>query len=226
MNEVLRLFAVEPVSTASVAAFAADHDLARVYKRPWTSTFVDSLWRNDARQLAFSAHALLRPLDPVWRWIFGHLAERFARAPMVLPLLVVVVAVSPEILFWPSTPALVLGLAATALAFVTRFFLQYAVAMLSFFTERASAAERLNVLVTLFLSGMFAPLELYPPAVAEFALYTPYPYLAYFPAMLFAGGDVDVTRGFCILGVWTVVAVIAQRGLWRVGIARFSSMGA
>lgn len=57
MNDVLRLFAVEPVSTASVAAFAADHDLARVYKRPWTSTFVDSLWADDGRQLALSAHA-------------------------------------------------------------------------------------------------------------------------------------------------------------------------
>ncbi|MCW6039009.1 ABC-2 family transporter protein [Spirulina subsalsa FACHB-351] len=169
---------------------------------------------------------LLQPIDPVWHHVAAHLSERLARLPFVVALIVLFFWLYPQAMWRMSVGQIVLGCLATGLAFSLRFLLQYTLAILAFWTERASALEDLFFLFYLFLSGYLAPLEVFPPLMQEIAQWTPFPYLLYFPVALFVGLPVSVGRGFLTLLVWGVVLLILNRWLWRKGLRKYSGMGA
>src|SRR5690606_518348 len=110
--------------------------------------------------------------------------------------------------------------------FVTRFALQYTLATTCFYNERASSLESLSFIAYTFLSGMLAPLDLYPEAIQQLAGWTPFPYLIFAPAQLLIGQDVNVTAALEVMATWTVGLVLLQRWAWRQGLARYSAMGA
>lgn len=69
---------------------------------------------------------------------------------------------------------MLLFLLVTAVAFALRFLMQYTFALLAFWRERAHALEQFSLLCYLFLFGLIAPLEVFPPLVREIAQWTPY----------------------------------------------------
>ena len=169
---------------------------------------------------------LLQPMNPVWRYVSAHLSEQATRAPWVALILLGFFLVYPEALWAPSVSAVLLTLLATYTAFTMRFTLQYCVSMLCFWTERAQAVERVIFIPYLFLSGFVAPLDVFPPAVAEFAMWTPFPYLLYVPARILVGAEVDLVHAFGVMIAWTVVFLLLCRWLWRLGLRHYSAMGA
>ncbi|NEQ30012.1 MAG: multidrug ABC transporter permease [Leptolyngbya sp. SIO4C5] len=169
---------------------------------------------------------LLQPIDPVWRHFFSHLAERFARLPLAAILIAFFFLLYPEALWLPSLRAAVVGLIAIALSFCLRFLMQYTSAMLAFWTERASAIEQFWFLLYLFLSGMLAPLEMFPAAVRAVVLWTPFPYLIYFPASILVEMPVNYAQGFLTILIWGLIFFGLNRWLWRRGLKQYSGMGA
>ncbi len=170
---------------------------------------------------------LLQPIDPFWRYFAGHLGERLARFPFIFILIGVFFCIYPKAWYLPHPMSLLLACLAMTAAFILRFVMQYAFAMLTFWTERANAIEDLFFMLYLFLSGFLAPLELFPKQVREFALWTPFPYLIYLPAQLLTNAPVpNLGRGFLIMLAWTLIFVLIYRVLWRAGLRRFSAMGA
>lgn len=169
---------------------------------------------------------LLQPLDPVWHHIASHLSERLARIPFVLLLIVLFFLLYPQAFWLPSLGRFSLFVLAVALAFALRFIIQYTIAMFAFWTERATALENFWFLFYLFLSGLIAPIEVFPESVRTVVLYTPFPYLIDFPASLLVGLPVDVARGFLSMVGWLLVFLGANRWLWRRGLKRYSGMGA
>lgn len=169
---------------------------------------------------------LLQPLDPAWHYISTHLSERLARMPFSLFLVILFFVLYPQTFWLPSFANLLLFAVSVMLAFALRFVIQYTFAMFAFWTERASALENLFFLFYLFLSGMIAPLEVFPEPVRAIALLTPFPYLINFPASLLVGLPVDVTRGFLTMIGWFLVFLGANRLLWRRGLKQYSGMGA
>ncbi len=175
---------------------------------------------------------LLQPMDPVWRFIAGHVAERGARGPFVLVLLVLFFVLYPDAWWVPALRDVGLCVLAVVLAFLLRFMMQYTMAMGCFWVERASGMEAMTFALYMFLSGMVAPLEIFPPSVREIAMWTPFPYLVYFPSTLLvdsagaAAGGLDIARGFAVLTGWLVVFTLLNRWLWRMGLKHYSAMGA
>ncbi|NEU73291.1 multidrug ABC transporter permease [Hassallia byssoidea VB512170] len=169
---------------------------------------------------------LLQPLDPAWHYISSHLSERLARTPFTLFLVILFFVLYPQTFWLPSFANLVLFAVSVMLAFALRFVIQYTLAMFAFWTERASALENFWYLFYLFLSGMIAPLEVFPEPVRAIALLTPFPYLINFPASLLVGLPVDVTRGFLTMIGWFLVFLGVNRLLWRRGLKQYSGMGA
>lgn len=112
------------------------------------------------------------------------------------------------------------------MAFTLRFLTQYTLALFAFWTERASAIEQFWFLFYLFLSGMIAPLEVFPPIVHDIALWTPFPYLVHFPAAILIGIPVDIIGGLLMMLGWIVLFFIWNRWLWRQGLKQYSGMGA
>lgn len=169
---------------------------------------------------------LLQPLDPVWHHAASHVAERLARLPFTLVLVGLFFILYPQAVWLPSWQGFLLFLLAGAIAFALRFLIQYTFAMFAFWIERAVAIEQFWFLLYLFLSGMVAPLELFPDSVREIVLWTPFPYLIHFPAALLVGLPVDVGKGFLAMLGWCLVFFVWNRWLWRRGLKRYSGMGA
>ncbi len=169
---------------------------------------------------------LLQPVNPFWRFLVWHLTERVARAPFAVGLMVVWFWVFPDALWLPRWHDVGWAFVAALAAFGTRFVIQSAFSMVAFWSERASSLEELWFLFYMFLSGMMAPLELFPPLVRSIAELTPFPYLVYFPVKLLLGQHVDIAKGFTVLGLWALLGFAAFRILWRRGLRHYSAMGA
>jgi ABC-2 type transport system permease protein len=153
-------------------------------------------------------------------------AERFARLPFAFLLVGLFLLLYPYAAWLPRLDNLLLGLLAIAMAFCLRFLMQYTFALAAFWTERASALEQFWFLLYTFLSGMIAPLALFPDAVRAVVLWTPFPYLIYFPASLLINRPENVAQGFAAMIFWSALFWGLNRWLWRQGLKQYSGMGA
>ncbi len=177
---------------------------------------------------------LLTPVDPAWRYVTMHLGEQAARLPFFVGVVALALLLYPAALrgeegegWWvPSLWQVGWFVVLTYFAFFLRFLIQYTIAMLSFWFERASGFEHLSYLLFLFCSGMLFPLEVLPTAVRELLLWTPFPYLLWFPATMLSTGDVELTRGLAVLLGWGALLLALNRVAWRRGLRRYSAMGA
>ncbi|MFY8148506.1 MAG: ABC transporter permease [Prochlorococcaceae cyanobacterium] len=199
--------------------------LAAFVVRQFTVVWLIQVFEEDALQGKLSPQ-LLQPLHPLWRHLAAHLAEQLTRVPFVLLMLLAVGLLQPVLLARPTPAQLLLGALACFGAFLLRFLLQSLLAMLCFWSERAAALDRLLLIPYLFLSGLVAPLETFPPVVRQLAYATPFPWMLSFPARLLAGQPEPVLRGFAALTLWCVLLLPPLALAWRAGLRRYSSMGA
>ncbi len=169
---------------------------------------------------------LLQPIDPAWHHVTTHIAEKVARLPFAFVLLGLFFLLYPQAAWIPSVSSVLLFCVAIALSFTLRFLMQYTSAMFAFWTERANAIENFTFLFYLFLSGMIAPLEMFPPLVREIVLWTPFPYMIFFPASILIGLPTNLWQGFSVTLAWILLFFVLNRWLWRLGLKRYSGMGA
>ena len=172
------------------------------------------------------SHYLLQPLDPGWRHVAEHVAERIARIPVLVLLGAAFFLLFPGSIWKPEAGHVLLALLAITTTFIMRFVVQYAFAMLSFWTERAHHVERLWYLPYFFLSGLVVPVSEFPEGVQRVIAWTPFPYLIDFPASILMGRGENLVFGFTITAVWTAVFWVIHRLLWHAGLRHYSAMGA
>ena len=207
----------------SPQAFAR-YFLAAFVVRQFTVVWVVYAFEED-NLLGRLSPLLLQPLPLFWRYAAAHLAEQATRLPFVVGMVALFFWAVPEAAWIPSPTRLLLALLAAHLGFWLSFLLQHAITMLCFWSERASALERFLFMPYLFLSGMLAPLDLYPEAVRRFALLTPFPSMLYLPAQLASGGPIDAVAGFQTVAIWLAVLIPLNLVLWRAGVRRYAAMG-
>lgn len=169
---------------------------------------------------------LLQPLDPGWHHLASHFAERFARLPFAVALIGLFFWLYPQAFWLPSLSNVLLCFLTVILAFILRFISQYAFSMFAFWLERAYAIEQFWFLFYLFLSGLVAPLEVFPAAVRQIVMFTPFPYMIGFPASILIGASVNIPQGLLIMSSWIIAFWILNRWLWRKGLKQYSGMGA
>jgi ABC-2 type transport system permease protein len=170
---------------------------------------------------------LLQPLDPGWHHFITHISERFARLPFIGVMIVVFFLLYPQAFWVPSLGSIAVTVPMVAIAFALRFLIQYTFALFAFWTERASAIEQFWFLLYLFLSGLVAPLEVFPKIVRDIILWTPFPCMVHFPSALLVGlPTVSIFQGISVMLGWGVVFWFWNRWLWREGLKRYSGMGA
>jgi len=221
------LWSASPAAAASGLSLEAfsRYFLAAFVVRQFTIVWVVFAFEEDNLLGRLSPY-LLQPLALIWRYAAAHLAEQATRVPFVAALVALVVVCQPAAFAMPSPGHLLLGLLAMHLGFWINFLLQHAITMLCFWSERASALERLLFLPYLYLSGLLAPLVVYPDAVRSVALHSPFAAMLWLPARLLSGGPIDVLAGFANALAWLLLLIPLNLLLWRAGVRRYSAMGA
>ena len=169
---------------------------------------------------------LLQPLHPIHRDMARNISYKFLTTGVMIPTALVMAAFYQprfEIAVW-SILAFVLAL---ALAFLMRFFLEWALALAAFWTTRVTAFNQIYFLALLFLSGRMAPMALMPEWVQLLAHTLPFRWMVAFPAELFLG---HLTRaqaldGLRMQGLWVLLAWGLLALVWRRGVRRYAAVG-
>ena len=169
---------------------------------------------------------LLQPLHPLWRYVSAHLAEQFTRLPFAIIIVLLFFLINPQSFWIPTPGSFLLAWLSTFLAFTIAFLLQSLIAAFCFWSEKASAFERLLFVPYLFLSGLLAPLASFPPSIIKIASKTPFPYLINFPAKILAGLQVNLIEGFITQLIWIVILLPLVLIFWRAGVKHYTAMGA
>lgn len=171
--------------------------------------------------------ALLRPLHPIHADLADNLASKMVSTPLMIGMAVVLAFV-----FRPTaTPvpwAVAAFVPAVLLAYLLRFLFEWTLALAAFWTTRVSALNQAYYVALLFLSGQVAPLSLFPGAVQSLAAALPFRWMIAFPLELLLGrlSPAQALAGFAAQAGWILVALVIVRFAWRLGVRRYSAVGA
>jgi ABC-type uncharacterized transport system, permease component len=173
----------------------------------------------------YLSHLLLKPQDPIWYYVGAHVSERLAKLPFIFALVIVFFALYPSAFWIPNFFDALTYLLLVSVVFILRFMIQYTVSFFAFWTERISQVEGIIFSVYMFLSGYFAPLDMFPQWARDLAYLTPFPYMIYLPVNVLLGKGLDV-KGVLILLTWTLVFALINRVFWKFSLRKYSAMGA
>lgn len=177
---------------------------------------------NDIRLGRITAH-LLHP--------FGFLEYHVAQwvAFEILQLVVVGVtlglAAASGVVPVPEPAHLVAGLGFSLLVGALWFWTMVAIGLGAFWLEQTWVLRVILLQVSAFLSGSLLPLELYPEWLRSLLVWTPFPYLTWVPARIFAGAYPDVGQAVLVTAFWVLAAWALVVAVWRRGLRLYSAAG-
>ena len=178
--------------------------LSAFFVRQFSVVWVVFSFEEDALLGKLSPY-IIQPLNPFFRYFTQHIAEQITRFPFALIIAIFFFLFNPESIWFPNLIFLFLSFISTFLSFLIQFLIQSIIACLCFWTEKASAIERLFFIPTLFLSGLLAPVASFPKYVQSWIYFTPFPYLIDFPANLLSGNKTNISGGFIMQILWILL---------------------
>lgn len=124
---------------------------------------------------------------------------------------------------------------ATAACFAVSLILTALLNFLTSFTMALLAFWVLEVATFIFIlfafeylaGGHLFPLDILPAGLAETLMYTPFPYMLYFPISIYLGRAQHeaLWGGLAMQALWVVAAYGLARLVWARGIRRYSAVG-
>jgi ABC-2 type transport system permease protein len=169
---------------------------------------------------------LLKPIHPIHGDIAQNIAFKLTTSAMLLPVWVLLFYLLKPT---PLSPGgLLLAVPALLLAGALRYVLQYALAVIAFWTTRVEAINQLFFTLDSFLSGRIAPLALLPGWLGVAAVFSPFRSMGAFPVELALGrvAPADILPGYALQVVWLAAAIALFRALWSAGVKQYSAVGA
>lgn len=182
-------------------------------------TFAQAIYSGDV------GATLLRPQPAVLDPLSENLAIRLWMIMLGSPL-ILLIAVTMNVRYEPL--ALLSALPALALAAALRFVFVWTLAMAAFWTERVHAVVAFGAVLIFLLGGSAAPVAVLPEPLKSIVQILPFRSMLGFPAEL-ATGSLSVAEagaGFAIAVGWLVVLGGCAVGSWRLGVRRYSMVGA
>lgn len=170
---------------------------------------------------------LVQPVHPVHRGICANLAGKLFFLLLLLPVWALLWWWFPEVRF-PLRPARVVMFALTLLlGAAIRFTVSWGCGVLSFWTTRAASIYLFIESAGLFLGGRVAPLDLFPPTVADLAAVLPWRFMVALPADVLLGriDSAQVAAGLAWQVAWLLAFATGVRRLWRAGLRRYGAVG-
>lgn len=193
------------------------------------STAVWASWELDrmVREGSLSP-VLLRPILPVNNDIAFNLAEKGLRLVIVLPIAALVLWLTPH------TPLAVTPLNAAALvvsvvgAWLILFWADYCLGILAFWTTQATAFVEAWFAIRLTLSGMIAPIQMFPVWLQGVLDWLPFRYMLAFPIDIITGRAPfeRLAFGLAVQFAWAALFFALAQVMWRRAMRSYSAVGA
>jgi len=182
-------------------------------------------WEFRIRRGQLSAE-LLRPVHPI-HFDIGYFAGwKFVVIIMWLPIAAVLALAFRPML--DPTPVEIAGFAVAIWGgFFVRFFLLWALGMLSFWVTRVSAIFELYFTVELLFSGRLVPLSLMPEWAQQIAALLPFKWAFQFPIETLIGQltTEEILFGLGMQALWTAIGIAIVGIVWRAALRCYSAVG-
>jgi ABC-2 type transport system permease protein len=215
----------------AVAGFS-ERDFIAYYMIGWFVRTITAVWASWELDFAIRegrlSPLLLKPIHPIVNEIVANWSEKALRLVVVAP---VVIAV---LWFTGAAPAqltpfnLLAFIVALLGAWVVVFLSDYLIGMLAFWTSQTSAFIAIFYGLRMLLSGIIAPLALFPAWVREPLYWSPFPYMLNFPTLILTQGlsSADLLSGFALQAFWALIFAAAVRIVWKLAMRSYSAVGA
>jgi ABC-2 type transport system permease protein len=128
---------------------------------------------------------------------------------------------------FPPWPTFLAFLASLVLGFLLGFFMEASIGLIGFWFLEISSLLFVYMLFSFFLSGHMFPLTMLPEPWQTIVVYSPFQYLAFFPAAVFLQKvqGAELVRGLVMEVFWVVLFYVSARMLYRRGVNRYSGFG-
>jgi ABC-2 type transport system permease protein len=169
---------------------------------------------------------LLKPVHPIHDDIASNVAYKVITIVILVPAaLLLTYLFKPTFTF--TTYTTMLCILSLALAFITRFLLEWTLALVAFWTTRVSAINQIYFVLALFLSGRIAPIDLLPGWVRFIADILPFRWTMAFPTELMLGSltPSEIQHGFIVLTGWLIIGFLLLKFAWSRGVRAYSAVG-
>jgi ABC-2 type transport system permease protein len=169
---------------------------------------------------------LLYPMAPIFDTLASEAAGKVVYMSFVIPVTVVLALLLKPVLN-PTAAEVGLFMLALLGAWMLRFLLGYALALLAFWFTRADALIGLQESFIFLLAGQIAPVALLPEALQTLAIWLPFRYMLGFPVEVLMGrlAPPELLSGFAIQLCWVLVALAASGLTWQQGLRRYVAVG-
>lgn len=199
----------QPAATSFYAyltlAFALNFTLSMAFERYVGERIREGLIATD----------LLKPVDYTWLFFFQAASDIVFQAAFGAVVLAVAYCVLGSALAPASGAALGMASLSVLLAFWVQFHLGFLFVQMIFATHSNYGPFTLRMLFHTALSGIFAPLDVYPPALQHFALCLPFRHVIYTPVAIYQGRLAG-------MDAWTAMGSQVLWGLGLFAVSRVS----
>jgi len=127
----------------------------------------------------------------------------------------------------PDPVTMAAYLLSLVLSFLVGFFFEASVGMVGFWFLEVTSLLYIVMTLNFFVSGHMFPLDLLPQPWSGLLKILPFQYMAYFPAVVFLGKVKGMALVYNLLAEagWAIGFMLLARGLYRVGLRRYSAFG-
>jgi ABC-2 type transport system permease protein len=171
---------------------------------------------------------LIQPVDLIGYLVSYRIAHKVAYiATSALPYAILFFICRSFFDGLPDATTLAAYAVSLVLSFLVGFFFETSVGMVGFWFLEVTSLLYIVMTLNFFISGQMLPLDLLPQPWAGLLKALPFQYMAYFPAVVFLGKIKGQALALHLLGelAWAITFMLLARGLYRLGLRRYSAFG-
>ena len=118
------------------------------------------------------------------------------------------------------------------LAYLMNFYVNYCIGLTGFWLTKTGGLRGVIYLLKSFCSGALIPLTLFPDAVGRVLFLMPFQFMTYVPARVYtgtyelAGRAYSIPNIVAIQAIYVLLLIALSECLYRVGVKRFTGVGA
>lgn len=171
---------------------------------------------------------LLRPYSYYWSKFFEEIPFRILQGLYgIISLILFFIFLKTTIIISHDPAILVLATLTALLALFISFTYKVILGQVAFWLIDTRGVFELSEIAIILFAGFNLPIELFPHWLRTFSLFTPFPYIVYFPVISFLGRQTvtQIMQTVLIQLTWLGIFLLFRQWQWRQGIKKFSGVG-